>query len=216
MPSGEHPVYVYASALTQGTCTSVKYSTERLRNMSVNKYNRRWFGTMLDCSRNAVMTVDSVKQWIDITADLGYNMLMLYEKLHKAFFDRNRNVYLTRLNDYERPLHAFTQALALYVGATPDDVKSKVVENMLSDCMIPCTLSASIYAYDVLLQAGDSYREYVRKDVEKVWGKMLYSGATTFWETDLGHADFHNAGSLCHGWSAVPIYLYGKYNLLEE
>ena len=78
MPSGEHPVYVYASALTQGTCTSVKYSTERLINMSVNKYNRRWFGTMLDCSRNAVMTVDSVKQWIDITADLGYNMLMLY------------------------------------------------------------------------------------------------------------------------------------------
>ncbi len=140
----------------------------------------------------------------------------LNEKLHKAFFDRNRNVYLTRLNDYERPLHAFTQALALYVGATPDDVKSKVVENMLSDCMIPCTLSASIYAYDVLLQAGDSYREYVRKDVEKVWGKMLYAGATTFWETDLGHADFHNAGSLCHGWSAVPIYLYGKYNLLEE
>lgn len=39
---------------------------------------RRYFGTMLDCSRNAVMTVDSVKQWIDITADLGYNMLMLY------------------------------------------------------------------------------------------------------------------------------------------
>jgi len=55
----------------------------------------------------------------------------------------------------------------------------------------------------------------VRKEVESIWGKMLYAGATTFWETDLGHADFHNAGSLCHGWSAVPIYLYGKYNLLK-
>jgi hypothetical protein len=62
---------------------------------------------------------------------------------------------------------------------------------------------------------GDTYREYVRKEVESIWGKMLYAGATTFWETDLGHADFHNAGSLCHGWSAVPIYLYGKYNLLK-
>lgn len=39
---------------------------------------RRWFGTMLDCSRNAVLTVESVKEWIDISADLGYNMLMLY------------------------------------------------------------------------------------------------------------------------------------------
>ena len=38
----------------------------------------RRLGTMLDCSRNAVMTVDAVKKWIDITADLGYNALMLY------------------------------------------------------------------------------------------------------------------------------------------
>ena len=139
----------------------------------------------------------------------------LNEQLHKAFFDADRNVYLSRQNDYDRPLHAFTQALALYAGAVPENVKAAVVENMLSDRMIPCTLSASIYEYDVLLQIGDSYREYVRKEVESIWGKMLYAGATTFWETDLGHADFHNAGSLCHGWSAVPIYLYGKYNLLK-
>lgn len=38
----------------------------------------RRFGTMLDCSRNAVMTVNSLKKWIDITADLGYNTLLLY------------------------------------------------------------------------------------------------------------------------------------------
>ncbi len=38
----------------------------------------RRLGTMLDCSRNAVMTVDAVKKWIDITAGMGYNMLMLY------------------------------------------------------------------------------------------------------------------------------------------
>lgn len=36
------------------------------------------FGTMLDCSRNAVPTVESVQQWIDILSDLGYNTLFLY------------------------------------------------------------------------------------------------------------------------------------------
>lgn len=36
------------------------------------------FGTMLDCSRNAVMNVESIKKWIDITTDLGYNTLLLY------------------------------------------------------------------------------------------------------------------------------------------
>ncbi len=43
-----------------------------------NKVQFRHFGTMIDCSRNAVMTVPSVKRWIDITSELGYNTLMLY------------------------------------------------------------------------------------------------------------------------------------------
>lgn len=39
-------------------------------------FNR--LGTMIDCSRNAVMNVKNVKNWIDITSDLGFNTLMLY------------------------------------------------------------------------------------------------------------------------------------------
>lgn len=38
----------------------------------------RKFATMIDCSRNGVMTVDAVKKWIDITSDIGYNTIMLY------------------------------------------------------------------------------------------------------------------------------------------
>lgn len=36
------------------------------------------FGIMLDCSRNAVMTVEHFKGWLDKLALLGYNMAMLY------------------------------------------------------------------------------------------------------------------------------------------
>lgn len=38
----------------------------------------RTLGTMVDCSRNAVPTLDSLKKWIDLTASLGYNALLLY------------------------------------------------------------------------------------------------------------------------------------------
>ena len=37
---------------------------------------------------------------------------------------------------------------------------------------------------------------------------MVELGLGTVWETEQGEADFHNAGSLCHGWSALPIYYY--------
>ena len=40
--------------------------------------NFKHFGVMLDCSRNAVMKVESVKKYIDILERLGYNTLMLY------------------------------------------------------------------------------------------------------------------------------------------
>jgi hypothetical protein len=39
---------------------------------------------------------------------------------------------------------------------------------------------------------------------------MVESGSTTVWETEIGASDFHGAGSLCHGWSAMPIYYYHK------
>lgn len=46
--------------------------------MEKEKGRFRRLGTMIDCSRNAVMKPDAVKKWIDVTADLGYNALMLY------------------------------------------------------------------------------------------------------------------------------------------
>lgn len=38
----------------------------------------RTFGTMLDCSRNAVPNLHTLKKWVDLTASLGYNTLLLY------------------------------------------------------------------------------------------------------------------------------------------
>ena len=46
--------------------------------MKENNMKFRRLATMLDCSRNAVMNVPSLKRWIDLTADIGYNAIMLY------------------------------------------------------------------------------------------------------------------------------------------
>lgn len=56
------------------------------------------FGVMLDCSRNAVMKPERVKEYIDIMADLGYNCLMLYtedtyEIPQRPYFGHNRGRY---------------------------------------------------------------------------------------------------------------------------
>ena len=44
------------------------------------------------------------------------------------------------------------------------------------------------------------------QDIRRKYGYMLEQGGTTFWETEKGWQDFDGAGSLCHGWSAIPVF----------
>ncbi|NLB39212.1 MAG: hypothetical protein GX810_08210 [Clostridiales bacterium] len=82
--------------------------------------------------------------------------------------------------------------------------------------LIITSLSYRHYKYEALLMDAENLT-HVISDIRTVWGRMLSQGATSFWETERGAWDFDNAGSLCHGWSAIPIYFYGKYFLgIEE
>ena len=71
---------------------------------------------------------------------------------------------------------------------------------------IRLTLSMNTFYYDALLKVDPSYKTFVITDMRKKYGNMLKQGATTFWETEKGWEDFGGAGSLCHGWSAIPVY----------
>ena len=79
-------------------------------------------------------------------------------------------------------------------------------EKLIHDDMIDVTLSMCTFYYDALLKAGEDYYSFIVEDIKKKYSKMLDAGATTFWETEKGWIDFGQAGSLCHGWSALPVY----------
>ena len=77
--------------------------------------------------------------------------------------------------------------------------------------VVPVSLSMSCFVYDALLQTNAAeYQNFVLDDIDRRYGIMLDTGTTTFWETMGGWKTFGNAGSLCHGWSAMPIYYYHK------
>ncbi len=67
------------------------------------------FGVMVDCSRNAVMTVDSLKKFISVISKMGYNQVHLYmedtyEVNDEAYFGYLRGKYskeeLKELDDF--------------------------------------------------------------------------------------------------------------------
>lgn len=71
------------------------------------------------------------------------------------------------------------------------------------------SLSMVCFKYDALLKVDrDKYKNYILDDLKYTYKAMLDDGATTFWETEKGESDFYNAGSLCHGWSGMPVYYF--------
>ena len=101
-------------------------------------------------------------------------------------------------------------------GAADELDKTNILETIANNGgsignaeVIPATLSMACFRYDALLKADkERYKNVILDEIDSDCGYMLDCGATTFWETLKGEADFGGAGSLCHGWSAMAAYYY--------
>ena len=101
-------------------------------------------------------------------------------------------------------------SLAILCGACEKEKARAICEKLISDeALTPISLSMKCFLYDALLMTDfEKYRTYILSDIEKCYRPMLEYGVGTVWETEKGEVDFNRAGSLCHGWSAIPIYYY--------
>jgi hypothetical protein len=142
---------------------------------------------------------------------------VINEHFHGKFWDDARQLYRTYAGGAAEAEHfaELTQALALYAGLCPAQLAYGLRQKlaMEDNGMVKATLSYSIYKYEALLGEPDRYARTVFDGIVKDWGYMLYHGATSFWETIKGGDDFDKAGSLYHGWSAIPVYFYYAYLL---
>jgi hypothetical protein len=165
----------------------------------------------LDCAAILAKAIDkeeSTKYWAECSEALK-------EKTREAFFDSVSGIFYGFKNDEDRwHLSELTQALALYSECANKDEKENLREVLASksSCLAPINLSYLCFKYDALLQDEESYSQWVFDDISEIWGDMLFHGATSFWETYKGSIDFEYAGSLCHGWSAIPVYYLSKYD----
>jgi alpha-L-rhamnosidase len=137
---------------------------------------------------------------------------------HGAFWDAQVGAYRTYLDDcgQRRHLGELTQALAILGGVGDDAARRQLREKLMNERngMTPTTLSQSLYKFEaILLSDEDRCARFVRDRITADWSRMLYAGATSFWETLRGGWDFSHAGSMCHGWSGIPVYFFGAYGL---
>ena len=127
------------------------------------------------------------------------------------FFDYEKGLYkmynISTCNEYNELGNSF----AILCGAADKNKQSVIAQKFINNDTIltKTTLSMTCFKYDALLKIdSEKYKNYILNDIDQKYGYMLKRGATSFWETLKGENDFNGAGSLCHGWSAMPIYYY--------
>jgi hypothetical protein len=92
---------------------------------------------------------------------------------------------------------------------TGDEARALCDRTLAAKDITDCTLSLKALKYDALLKTDpEKHRETVLNEIKRDYLPMLKAGATSAWETAEGAPAFGNAGSLCHGWSAAPVYYY--------
>ena len=132
------------------------------------------------------------------------NLERMKRAIKENFFDEDTGIF--RL--YPALLSGSSQvgnAMALLIGLGD---RRTVAALKNDERLIPATLSMLPFVYDALILHDASHESYILGDIRKKYGQMLAQGATSVWETLDGEAAFGGAGSLCHGWSAIPVYYY--------
>lgn len=108
-------------------------------------------------------------------------------------------------------------SLAILCGAVRGRAAMEICDQIISGKAAPSSLSMNIWKYEALLLTDEEkYKDYILNEIRTNYKKMLDAGSSTVWETLEGSAAFGNAGSLCHGWSAVPVYIFHRLGIARR
>ena len=179
----------------------------------------------IDCIPTALFSLCTQKA-ANILLELGetekateYNgYAVITSALVEGFYDETDGYYYSYIdkdgNGFGK--HELTQSMVLYTECGDKTHHPQVARQMLqaNNGLGRITLSGFQLKYDgIIKNLGDEGIAWVLQDIENVFGKMCFEGATTLPEMEDGEKVFEDAASLCHGWSGVACYIYSKYLL---
>ena len=159
----------------------------------------------------------AISRMISINERLGFDTDSLVKTktainraINTHFYNEEAGLYETAISSghYAK----LTNALAILSGTADGHNAKAIAERLVNDTtLVDASLSMRAFLYDALISVDkEKYSSYVLADIERIYTPMLRTGNNTVWETELGESDFDRAGSLCHGWSAIPIYYFNK------
>ncbi len=138
----------------------------------------------------------------------------LKRRINETFYCAEGGYYtmLAGKKQYTELCNSFAVLLDIADRAT----QIRICEGMSAGELVKCSLSMRTFRYEAWLKVdAERYSSEILGEIRRDYGNMLDCGATSVWETLRGGDDFDGAGSLCHGWSAMPVYYYFRLGLIK-
>lgn len=144
----------------------------------------------------------------------------LKTNINLFYWDKNQGAYIDSYTSGKNHVTRHANIFAIIFDIADNEQKKQIVNSVLHNKKVPqiTTPYFKFYELDALCKMG--CREEVMKCIREYWGGMLEYGAVTFWEEydpsvpEERQYDMYGdrfGKSLCHAWSASPIYLLAKY-----
>lgn len=144
----------------------------------------------------------------------------LVENIQLFFWDKEKGAYIDSFSSGKRHVTRHANIFAVLFHIADPVREEQIVENVLMNDKVPAITTPyfQFFELDALCRTGKL--DVVFHRIKQYWGGMLERGAVTFWEEfdpDTPEDEQYDmygdkfGKSLCHAWSASPIYLLAKY-----
>lgn len=163
-----------------------------------------------------VITVISLKAYADICKRISKKNIFegiaetICENARKKFYNKETGFFYV-LDKDEKPTE-LANSLAVLSGVADKKTSVRIAEALANGELVECSLSMKTFKYDVLLNIDkEKYKDVILSEIRTTYKMMLDEGATTVWEVTEGADGWEGLGSLCHGWSAIPIHYFAMF-----
>ena len=137
-------------------------------------------------------------------------------KACETFWDPDFGAYANAIgaDGVRKDFYGHIQSLFLAQGLVPADRRAKVIGAIRSGKVKFQELASLPYLVEGVFSYGtDDDREWLHAKIRELYARQIDAGATTWWEVHDGTAYAGGGGSLCHGWSAMPLWYETRHIL---
>lgn len=144
----------------------------------------------------------------------------LREKIDRFYWNDEKGAYIDSFRSGRNYVSRQSNLFAVLFQIADDEKKALIVENVLHNDGIPRITTPYFKFFEMEALCRMGYLDEVLTQIREYWGGMLKRGAVTFWEEydpDVPAEEQYDmygdkfGKSLCHAWSASPIYLLARY-----